>query len=199
MDMRRREFIGLIGGAAAWPVAARAQPSDAVRRVGVLMPYAEDDPEGQASIMALKQGLEKLQWTIGRNIRIDYRWGIDDVEKTRAATAELLALAPDVIMAGTSRAVATLQQATHTVPILFTTIYEPVAQGFVQSLAHPGGNITGFTMWRLRSGQSGWSFSRRSHPLSTASHSCSIRTILVLCKRLVRPKRRPQTSPCGRP
>jgi putative ABC transport system substrate-binding protein len=142
----RRQFISALGGAAAWPVAARAQQSVHMRRVGMLIPFAEDDPEGQAHVMALKQGLEKLQWTIGRNIRIDYRWGIDDVEKTRAATAELLALAPDVIMAGTSRAVATLQQATHTVPIVFTAIYEPVAQGFVQSLAHPGGNITGFTM-----------------------------------------------------
>jgi putative ABC transport system substrate-binding protein len=128
-----------------WPVAARAQQSD-VRRVAVLMPYAEDDPEGQARVMALKQRLEKLGWTIDRNIRIDCRWGIDDIGKTRAAAAELLALAPDVIMAGTSRAVATLQHATHAVPIVFTAIYEPVAQGFVQSLAHPGGNITGFTM-----------------------------------------------------
>jgi putative tryptophan/tyrosine transport system substrate-binding protein len=144
--MRRRDFITLLGGAATtWPLVARAQPSDRMRRIGVLMPFAEGDPEGQAGDIALREGLEKLRWTIGRNLQIDYRWGIDDVEKTQAATAELLAQAPDVIMASTSRVVATLQQATHTVPIVFTSIYEPVAQGFVQSLAHPGGNITGFT------------------------------------------------------
>ena len=96
--------------------------------------------------MALQQGLEQLGWTIGRNVRIDYRWGADDVEKIEVAAAELLTLAPDVILANSSWAVATLQQASRTVPIVFTTIYEPVAQGFVQSLAHPGGNITGFTM-----------------------------------------------------
>jgi putative tryptophan/tyrosine transport system substrate-binding protein len=144
-DMRRREFITLVGGAAVWPLETRAQQSEPMRRIGVLMSFAEGDPEGQARVMALQQGLEELRWTIGRNIRIDYRWDIVDAEKTKAATVELLALAPDVIMAGTSRAVATLQQATQTVPIVFTTIYEPVAQGFVQSLAHPGGNITGFT------------------------------------------------------
>jgi putative tryptophan/tyrosine transport system substrate-binding protein len=146
--MRRREFITFFGSAAAaWSLAARAQqPPERMRRIGVLMPYAEGAPEGEVRVMALQQGLEQLGWTIGRNIRIDYRRGADDVDKIQAAAAELLTLAPDVILASSSRAVATLQQASRTVPIVFTTIYEPVAQGFVQSLAHPGGNTTGFTM-----------------------------------------------------
>jgi putative tryptophan/tyrosine transport system substrate-binding protein len=144
--MRRRDFISLIGSAAAtWPLAARAQQSDRVRRVGVLTPLAQGDPEGQARDVAFQQGLEKLGWTTGRNVRIDYRWGINDVEKANVAIAELLATAPDVILASTSRVIATFQQATRTAPIVFTMIYEPVAQGFVQNLAHPGGNITGFT------------------------------------------------------
>jgi putative tryptophan/tyrosine transport system substrate-binding protein len=144
--MRRREFIALLASAtAAWPLTAHAQQSDRVRRIGVLTPLAQGDPEGQARLMAFQQGLEKLGWTIGRDVRIDYRWGVDDVEKTNAAIAELLAMQPDVILASTSRVIATLRQATHTVPIVFTMIYEPVAQGFVQNLAHPGGNITGFT------------------------------------------------------
>ncbi len=124
----------------------QAQQSDRVRRIGVLSPCAENDPEGQARAAALRQGLEKLGWTFGRNLRIDYRWSVDTVERTHAAIAEVLAPAPDVVLAGTSRTVAALQQATRTVPIVFTMIYEPVAQGFVASLAHPGGNTTGFTM-----------------------------------------------------
>lgn len=144
--MRRREFITLLGSAPTWPLVAHAQQSNRVRRIGVLIPYAEGDPEGQARAAALQQGLEKRGWTVGRNLRIDYRWSVDTVERTHAAIAEVLAPAPDVILAGTSRTVAALQQATRTVPIVFTTIYEPVAQGFVASLAHPGGNTTGFTM-----------------------------------------------------
>ncbi|HUI17464.1 MAG TPA: ABC transporter substrate-binding protein [Alphaproteobacteria bacterium] len=137
----------LSGGAAvAWPLAAGAQQAGQMRRIGVLAPFAQDDPLGRALVIAFEQGLEKLGWTIGRNVRIDYRWGIDDAQKAQAATADLLAAAPDVIMANTSRSVATLRQATRTVPVVFTMIYEPVAQGFVRSLAHPGANITGFTM-----------------------------------------------------
>jgi putative ABC transport system substrate-binding protein len=147
VHIRRREVIStLCGVAIAWPLAARAQQSDRARRIGVLQPTAENDPHSQARVVALQQGLEKRGWTIGRNVRIDYRWGIDDVEKTQAATAEVLALAPDVILASTSRVVVALQRATRTVPIVFTGIYEPVAQGFVRSLARPGGNTTGFTM-----------------------------------------------------
>jgi putative ABC transport system substrate-binding protein len=143
--MQRREFITLLGGAAAWPRAARAQPSGRIRRVGVLLPYTEGDPQGRRRVARLQEGLEKLGWTVGRNIRIDDRWGAADEERVRALAAELVALPADVILPNTSRAVATLQQMTRTVPIVFMGVVEPVAQGFVQSLAHPGGNITGFT------------------------------------------------------
>jgi putative ABC transport system substrate-binding protein len=111
--MRRRKFITLVGGAAAaWPLAARAQQSSSVRHIGVLTPLAQGDPEGQARDVAFRQGLEKLGWTVGGNVRIDYRWGIDNIEKANAATEELLATAPDVILASTSRVIAILQQAT---------------------------------------------------------------------------------------
>jgi putative ABC transport system substrate-binding protein len=143
--MKRRDFITLVGGAAVWPLAARAQQGERVRRIGVLFPNTEDDPMAQPRVVGLQQGLAKLGWAVGRNIRIDYRWGAADAERVRALAAELLALQTDVILANTSRAVATLQQATRTVPIVFLGIVEPVDQGFVQSLAHPGGNITGFT------------------------------------------------------
>jgi putative ABC transport system substrate-binding protein len=115
-----------------------------MRRIGVLSPNVEADPMAQARIMRLQQGIEKLGWAVGRNIRIDYRWGAADAGKMRAAVAELVALSPDVILASTGQAVATLQQATRTVPIVFTGIIEPAAQGFIGNLAHPGGNITGF-------------------------------------------------------
>jgi putative tryptophan/tyrosine transport system substrate-binding protein len=144
--MRRREVITLLSGAATWPFAAQAQQSNQMRIVGVLMPIAKDDPESEARVVAFQQGLEKLGWTVGRNVRIDYRWAIDDAGKAQVAIEEVLRLAPDVILASTSRVVAALQQTTRTVPIVFTVIYEPVAQGFVQSLSHPGGNITGFAM-----------------------------------------------------
>jgi putative ABC transport system substrate-binding protein len=144
--MKRRDFITLFGGAAAtWPLAARAQQGERVRRIGVLFPNTEDDPMVQPRVMGLEGGLAKLGWAVGRNIRIDYRWGAADAERVRAIVAELLALPTDAILANTTRAVATLQQATRTVPIVFLGIVEPVDQGFVQSLAHPGGNITGFT------------------------------------------------------
>jgi putative ABC transport system substrate-binding protein len=144
--LRRREFITLLGGAtAAWPLAARAQQPGRMRRIAAMFSSAEGDPDGQARAMALQQGIEKLGWTVGRNVRVDYRWGVVDAERSRAAIADLLALAPDVIVAGTSPIVATLQRTAPTVPVVFLMITEPVAQGFVQSLAHPGGNITGFT------------------------------------------------------
>jgi putative tryptophan/tyrosine transport system substrate-binding protein len=144
--MRRREFITLLGGAAvAWPLVSRAGNPDRVARIGVLMPNAENEP-GLPDIAAFEQRLAERGWTDGRNIRIDYRWGVDSTEKTKAAIAELLALNPDVVVTDTSRAVAELQRATQTVPIVFMMIYEPVGQGFVHTLAHPGGNTTGFTI-----------------------------------------------------
>jgi putative tryptophan/tyrosine transport system substrate-binding protein len=138
--MRRRQFIALLGAAAAaWPRGVRAQ--QLVRRVTVLVPRA-DDP---ALDPAFEQGLAQRGWIVGRNVQIDYRWAINSADKTKAAVAELLVRPPDVIVAFDSRTVAALQKAMPTVPIVFATITEPVAQGFVQSLAHPGGNATGFT------------------------------------------------------
>src|ERR1019366_5141231 len=142
--MNRRELTLLLGGAAAWPIAVRAQQVESVRRIGVLLPNTEGGPMGEGRVLRLQQGLEKLGWTLGRNIRIDVRWGAADAEQVRTLAAELLALPTDVILPNTSRAVATLQQMTRTVPIVFLGVVEPVEQGFVQSLAHPGGNITGF-------------------------------------------------------
>jgi putative tryptophan/tyrosine transport system substrate-binding protein len=143
--MRRRDFIGGFGATAAWPLAGRAQQGDRVRRIGVLMVVSADDPEGQARIGAFAQSLLQLGWTIGQNIRIDYRFSGGDADESRKYAAELVALAPDVILAHSSGAVASLLQATRTVPIVFTIVADPVGAGFVDSLARPGGNVTGFT------------------------------------------------------
>src|SRR5215469_15411971 len=129
----RRQFITLIGGAAAWPLAARAQQPDRVRRIGVLMHLPENDPEAQARMRALLQGLQQLGWTEGRNLRIDYRFGAADVDRARRYAAELIALAPDVIQASGTGPVAALQQASRTVPIVFVQIPDPVNAGFVES------------------------------------------------------------------
>jgi putative ABC transport system substrate-binding protein len=145
--MRRREFITLIGGAAtAWPLAARAQQrAERMRRVGVLMMYAEGDRAGQIRAMAFQQGLERRGWTAGRNVQIDFRWGTGDVEWARGVTTELLKLAPDVILANSSPAVRAALPASRSVPIVFIA-GEPMAQGYVASLARPGGNVTGFSV-----------------------------------------------------
>jgi putative tryptophan/tyrosine transport system substrate-binding protein len=145
--MRRREFVILLGGvAAAWPLAARAQQAERVRRIGVLMTQAEDDPEGQTRLLALAQGLQESGWTIGRNVRIDTRWGQGDAERYRRYAAELAALSPDVILVNGPAALAQLQQATRSVPILFVNVVDPVGAGFVASVARPGGNATGFML-----------------------------------------------------
>jgi putative ABC transport system substrate-binding protein len=144
--MRRRELITLLGNAAvAWPLAARAQQPDRVRRIGVLMPDAENDPESQAGIMAFQQELRKEGWVERRNVRIDYRWSGGEVDAARAAAAELLSLAPDVIVTDGRQGLGELRHAALTVPIVFMEINEPVFYGFVENLAHPGGNMTGFT------------------------------------------------------
>ena len=146
--MQRREFITLLGGAAvAWPRAARAQQADRMRRVGVLWNLAADDPEGQARQRAFLQGLQELGWTDGRNMRIDYRWAGGDADRFRRYAAELVALAPDVILASASVSVAALLQITRTVPIVFANVIDPVGAGFVARLARPGGNATGFTLY----------------------------------------------------
>ena len=146
--MRRRDFIKVVvGSAAVFPFAARAQQSDTARRIGVLMAYAEDNPEGKPRLAAFTQGLQELGWAVGRNIRIEYRWSGGDAERTRKYAMELVALAPDVILAGNTSTVRPLQQATRTIPIVFAGVVDPVAAGFVDSLAHPGGNATGFTQF----------------------------------------------------
>jgi len=144
--MKRREFISLLGGAtAAWPLAARAQQSKRMRRIGVLIGQAETDPEGQARVKAFREGLEKLGWTDGRNLQIDYRWLGGDVSRLSTYAPELVRLAPDVIMVNGTPSLAALQRATKTIPIVFAQASDPVGGGFVASVAHPGSNITGFT------------------------------------------------------
>jgi putative ABC transport system substrate-binding protein len=150
--VKRREFITLLGGAAAWPLAARAQQPDRMRRIGVLMPLATDDPVGQARITAFLQVLQQLGWTDGRNVRMDYRWGAGDADRVRRYAAELLALAPDVILANGNAGVAPLLQASRTVPIVFAIVPDPVGAGFVDSLARPGGNATGFIAYEYSLG-----------------------------------------------
>jgi putative ABC transport system substrate-binding protein len=146
MSLRRRDFITLLGGAAStWPLAARAQPADRIRRVGWLDLVPESDPGARDRAVAFEQNLQKLGWMVGRNFAIDYRWGASDFEKARLAAADLLARAPDVIVCSGTPATRALQEAARTVPIVFVLVAEPVAQGFVASLAHPGGNSTGFS------------------------------------------------------
>jgi ABC-type uncharacterized transport system substrate-binding protein len=142
--MRRRKFITLLGGAAAWPVAARAQQPERIRRIGVLMNARSDDADGQARVIAFVQAMQELGWTNGRNARIDIRWGGGDAERYSRYAEELVALAPGVILAPTSAVVAALQRATRAVPIVFTSVIDPVGAGFVANLARPGGNMTGF-------------------------------------------------------
>jgi putative tryptophan/tyrosine transport system substrate-binding protein len=146
-DKGRREFITLLGGAAAvWSLAARAQQGERMRRIGVLMPHDQDSPVGQARIAALVQELQRLGWT-GRNVRIDIRWAGADTENIRRHAAELAALAPDVILANGSVVVTPLLQATRTVPIVFVVVPDPVGAGFVDSSARPGGNAIGFVQF----------------------------------------------------
>jgi putative tryptophan/tyrosine transport system substrate-binding protein len=143
LDVRRREFLALLGGAVAWPRAARAQPSNRMPRVGVLIAIA-DDAEGQARLDAFKHGMRDLGWTDGGNMRMDVRFAAGSVAKANDHAAELVGLAPDVLVANSSPAVAALQQRTRTIPIVFAQVIDPVSLGFVENLARPGGNITGF-------------------------------------------------------
>ena len=153
--MKRRAFISLLGGAAvAWPLAARAQQGERVRRIGVLMALAADDPDAQIRIGAFLQGLQQLGWTAGRNLQIETRWATTDTDSLRKHATELVALAPDVLVAGSGTAtIAPLLQTTRTVPIVFAVAVDPVGAGFVASLARPGRNATGFTTFE--SGLSG--------------------------------------------
>ncbi len=145
-ELRRREFIALLGGAAAaWPLAARAQQPERMRRIGVLWNAAADDPESSRRLTAFVQGLQELGWTDGRNLRIDIRWAAGDADRIRRYAAELVALAPDVMLAIGGTTVGPLLQATRAVPIVFVQVPDPVGAGFIASLARPGGNATGFT------------------------------------------------------
>ena len=143
--MRRREFLGILGGAAAWPVASKAQQAERVRRVGMLNILGSDDPEAQVRRTVFEQTLAQLGWTVGRDLKIETRQIGGDLDSLRRYAAELVALAPDVIFSIGSLPVASLQQATRTIPIVFMSVADPVGAGFVESMAHPGGNITGFS------------------------------------------------------
>jgi ABC-type uncharacterized transport system substrate-binding protein len=147
--MKRRAVITLFGGAAtssmSWPLVTRAQQGDRIRRVGMLLNLAADDPEGQARLAAFLQGLQEAGWAVGRNLRVEIRWGAGDMERARKQAADMVALAPDVILASTNQVMVAMQQATRSVPIVFAAVTDPVAGGFVASLARPGRNATGFT------------------------------------------------------
>jgi putative tryptophan/tyrosine transport system substrate-binding protein len=145
--MRRRAFIEGMAILAAWPLGARAQQPEQMRRVGVLMNAVADDPQGQAFVAAFRQTLQQLGWSEGRNVRIDIRWGGNDVERDRRYAPELIALAPDVIVAAGTLAVTALQRDSHAIPIVFSSVSDPVGAGFVNNLAHPGGNVTGFMIF----------------------------------------------------
>jgi ABC-type uncharacterized transport system substrate-binding protein len=142
--MRRREFVTLIGGAVAWPLAGRAQQPERTRRIAVMMTNTEGDPEGVVRAAALRQGLADLGWTEGRNLRIDWHWSGGDVARIRTTAAQVTAIEPDLIVANGSVNLAAIKQATGAIPIVFVLVNDPLGQGFVSSLAQPGGNITGF-------------------------------------------------------
>jgi putative ABC transport system substrate-binding protein len=151
--MRRRDFVEAIAGlAATWPLAARAQQPEQMRRIGILMNRAEDDAEGRTRLAAFRQALEQLGWNEGRNMRIDIRWGEDKVDLERKYAVELVALAPDVILASGTMSVAALQALSRTLPIVFAAVADPVGAGFVDSLARPGGNATGFMLYEYSLG-----------------------------------------------
>jgi len=147
--MRRREVITLLGGAAVWPLAARAQQRERVRRIGVLMSTVETDPKGLEYITAFAQGLGELGWAVGRNVRIEYRWGAGDPDRFRRYAAELVALSPDVVLGSGGTIVDAFQQASHTIPIVFVNTIDPVGGGHVESLARPGTNATGFASFEF--------------------------------------------------
>jgi putative ABC transport system substrate-binding protein len=145
--MRRREFLGILGGAtAAWPLLVQAQPAERIRRVGVLTGSAEDDSDVQVRFNLFRQGLQEFGWIEGRNLHIETRWSAADTNRIRTQAAELVALGPDVILAHGSSAIAALKPVTRAIPIVFVIVNDPIAQGFVPSVAKPGGNITGFSL-----------------------------------------------------
>src|SRR5215470_11698662 len=173
--MRRRAFITLLGGGAAWPIAARAQPGERARRIGVLMAYDASDQEGQAWVAAFRDGLQKLGWTEGRNIRIDSRWAAADAESRQRFAKELVALAPDLILTQNTPTTLAMMEQTRTIPIVFANVVDPVGSGFVAGLPRPGSNVSVSLLWNRRWPASGWSCSRRLPRGSGGSPSCSTR------------------------
>jgi putative ABC transport system substrate-binding protein len=165
--MKRREFITLFGGAAVWPFAAHAQQAQRVRRIGVLMGLRADDPESQARLAAFAQGLQQAGWSVGQNVRIEYRWGAGDADIMRKQAAELVARAPEVILAHSSAAVAPLLQESRQIPIVFTLVADPVGAGYINSLARPGGNVTGFTNFEYSIGSKWLELLREIAPSAT--------------------------------
>jgi putative ABC transport system substrate-binding protein len=179
--MRRREFIGLVGIDVAaphfWSFSTDAQQGERVRLIGVLLQATKNDLESEARVKAFLHGLEQLGWTEGRNLKLVYRWAGVNSDDIRKHAAELVALAPDILVAAGSATVGALQQATRTVPIVFATVGDPVGGGFVESLARPGGNITGFASLNMPSAQSGWSCSEKFRRARRAWRSCEIRRL----------------------
>ena len=169
----RREFITLLGGAAAWPLAARAQQGERMRRIGALMNVTSDDPESSLRVAAFSQGLQELGWSVGRNVRIDWRWAGADRERARTYAAEWVALAPEVVLTA-GLGVRPMLQATRTVPIVFAGLNDPVGAGVVRSLARPGGNITGLLWLNMGSAQNGSNCSSRLNRALRAWRSFAI-------------------------
>ena len=198
--MRRREFVTLIGVAAAWPIAARAQQGERMRRIGVLTINAEDDPEYRASIAQFVQGLASFGWTEERNIQIDRRYAAGDVERMHVFAKELVGLAPDVLFTSSTAASVALWRETKSIPTVFAQVSDPIGEGFVANLARPGGHMTGLTNFEPSLGESGWRFSERLLPPSAGSRSCSIRRPLLAAGRIIRvPSRlRQRRSACSR-
>src|SRR5262245_56184838 len=181
--LHRRAFISLLGGAAAvWPLAARAQQPERMRRFGVLSTFAESDPEAQSLVQALDQTLQELGWVEGRNLRIDRRWAAGNPGRIEGFAKLLIVLEPDVIVAHGTPAVIALRNETRSIPIVFVQVTDPIGAGFIANLAHPGGNITGFTTYERRWSANGEKCSRRSRRRFRESRFCSIR------------KRRPMSS-----
>jgi|ERR1700730_11450890 putative tryptophan/tyrosine transport system substrate-binding protein len=169
--MRRREFMALVGSAATWPLAVRAQQAELTRRLGVLMPFEAQDPFGREIISALREGLKERGWADGRNIRIDERWIGGDDERRSAYAAELVRSSPDVIFACFAGQLVALLRETRTIPIVFAGVSDPVAAGYVDSFAHPGGNVSGFFFSSRRWWANGWACSKRLRRRSPASDS----------------------------
>jgi putative ABC transport system substrate-binding protein len=187
--MKRRDFITLVGGAAAtWPLAARAQPSEKMRRIGMLMAYAESDSVAQSYVTTFTQALQQFGWVDGRNARIDYRWGAGAVERMHALAKDLVTLQPDVILCSTTPVTVAMHRQTNAIPIVFTVVSDPVGAGLVAGLARPGGNVTGFINIEASMGANGSNYSRRLRPALDERRSCSIPTLLLAVEHIFLPR-----------